>query len=86
MVTADPPGDYNFGPLVTTSLPVLLKELAVTHSNIANLCIRIGFLRQEEIRGVSHAKEMRLEFEAKREAEIEKKWLIVKVLEYGEDN
>ena len=76
---------YDFGPLVTTPTDILLHELATAHSNIANLCIRIGFLRQEEIRGVAHAKEQRLDYEAKREAEIEKKWLIVKVLEYGDE-
>ena len=83
MVAATDPPHYDFSPLVSTPTHLLLEELAVVHSNIANLCIRIGFLRQEEIRGVSHAKEQRLDYEAKREAEIEKKWLIVKVLEYS---
>lgn len=75
--------DLDFSPLVSASLPHLLIELAETHSNIANLCLRIGFLRQEELRGVSHAKETRLEYEACRDAYVEKKWLIVKILEYG---
>lgn len=84
MVTTDPNLQYDYGPLVYLPVSSLLVELAETHSNISNLIIRIGFLRQEELRGTQSAKEMRIEMEALRDAYIEKKWLLVKVLEYRE--
>jgi hypothetical protein len=83
MATTDPNLHYDYKPLVTLSKPELLFELAETHSAISNLLVQAGFLRQEELRGNQSAKELRLETEALKDAYIEKKWLLTKILEYG---
>jgi hypothetical protein len=83
VVSTDPNLHFDYGPLVTLSRPELLIELADTHSAISNLLVQAGFLRQEELRGNNSAKEVRIETEALKDAYIEKKWLITKVLEYG---
>jgi hypothetical protein len=82
-MTLDPNVDCDFGSLVHASLDVLLITLAEVHSNIANLTLRVGFLKQEELRGVTHAKTERIGFEALRDAYVEEKWLIKAVLEHG---
>lgn len=83
MVNTDPNLHFDYGPLVYLDTPTLLLELADTHSAISNLIVQIGFLRQEELRGQQHAKDERLGMEAVRDAYIEKKWLIVKILEHS---
>jgi hypothetical protein len=85
VVSTDPNLHFDYGPLVYLPVHDLLVALAETHSAIANLIIRVGFLRQEELRGTQEAKVMRLEMEALRDAYIEKKWLLVKVLEYRDN-
>jgi hypothetical protein len=83
-VDIDPNQHYDFGALVGASVSTLLSVLAETHSAIANLTIRVGFLRQEEMRGADHAKTERAGFEALRDAYIEKKWLVKTLLEHHE--
>lgn len=78
---------YDFSGLVEASIPTLLRELAVCHSALANLHTRIAFLKQEEHReGLKHAGEQRIEFEGLRDAYVERKWLIVKLLEHHPDS
>lgn len=86
MTTVDPNLHYDYSPLVAASVPHLLIELAEAHSAISNLCIRVSFLRQEELRGMQHAKEMRYEMEGLRDAYVEKKWLIKAILEHRGDS
>jgi hypothetical protein len=83
---SDPNLHYDFGPLVSLPVPLLLAELAETHAAIANLIVQVGFLRQEELRSNAPAKEMRIGQEALRDAYIEKKWLLVKLLEHHADD
>ena len=72
---------YDFTGLCEASVPHLLSELADCHSALANLHVRIAFLRQEEDRGHKQAKETRHEMEGLREAYTEKKWLIKALLD-----
>jgi len=53
------------------------------HSELANLILQVGFLRQEELRGQQHAKEQRLAVEAERDAMVEKKWLLKLLVEHA---
>lgn len=73
---------YDYGNLVEASVKTLLVNLAETHSAISNLHIRIAFLRNEELRGQKSAKEQRNAYEGLLNAYIEKKWLLVKLLEH----
>jgi hypothetical protein len=73
---------FDFMPLLNLTCSALLVELADAHTNLANLHERIGFLRAEEARKVSYAKEERMNLEGRRDAYIEKKFLIIRLLEY----
>jgi mRNA-degrading endonuclease YafQ of YafQ-DinJ toxin-antitoxin module len=78
---------YDFSGLVRSSRDTLLLTLAETHSSLANLHIKIAFLRAEEDRDATqrHHKAQRHDMEGLRDAYIEKKWLIVKLLEERPD-
>lgn len=78
----DKDGHYDFSQLVYAGKDSLLILLAEAHTALANLHIRIAFLRQEEHRGQQHAKVERLEYEGVRDGWEEKKWLILRLLEY----
>lgn len=72
---------YDFTGLVEASRATLLVNLAECHTSLANLAVRIAFLKQEEHRaGAKHAGEARLEMEGLRDAWAEKKWLITTLL------
>lgn len=73
---------YDFSTLVRASKDSLLTILAETHSNLANLHIRIAFLRAEEERGNKASKTERVQFEGLRDVYSEKKWLTLKLLEH----
>ena len=83
MSSVDQDIHYDFGGLVEASLPTLLRSLADAHSALANLHVRIAFLRQEEDRGNKDAKETRHQMEGLRDAYTEKKWLIKMLIEHG---
>jgi hypothetical protein len=85
-VDIDPNLHYDFTPLVGAEVDLLLHELADTHSALANLILRIGFLRQEELRGSAHAKVERISYEALRDAYTEKKWLLKALLDSTSSN
>lgn len=83
MPELDPELHLDYGSLVRADTNRLLTVLAETHSSIANLHIRIGFLKQEELRGQPGAKIERVAFEALKDAHLEQIWLLNKLLEYG---
>ena len=57
-------------------------ELATTASDLANMSVRIGFLKAEELREPrSYAKQERVELESIRTAYEEKRWLLIRLLE-----
>ena len=72
---------YDFGYLLTINRDALLRELAATHSAVANLAVQIAFLKQEETRGTEGAKLQRYETEGLQAAYVEKKWLIKALLD-----
>lgn len=59
----------------------LLYELAATTSFLADLHAQIGFLRAEEARGVMEGKPSRLQLEGDRDALIEKKFFLIRLLD-----
>jgi hypothetical protein len=67
--------------LLSLTTRELLSELIDTATNLANLSSQIGFLRAEEIRGVSFAKEERAQLEGTRAAYDEKKWVCIRLLD-----
>lgn len=73
---------FDFGDLLRSTKEGLLVSLAETHSSIANLTVRAAFLRAEELRKVPGAHEQRVEMEGLRDAYVEEKWLINKLLEH----
>lgn len=80
MTTVDADLHYDFTELLHASRRQLLTHLADCHSALANLAVRISFLRAEEIRGTKTAREQRVEFEGVRDAYTEKKWLLTQLL------
>lgn len=75
--------DNDFTWLLNLPLTELLRELTIAHSELAQLHVRIGFLRAEEIRnkGSLFEKAERVESEGSRDALIEKKFLLVRLIE-----
>jgi hypothetical protein len=73
---------YDFRHLTSAGRERLFDELAVTHSELANLAVRIGFLKAEELREPhGYAKTERVQKEATMRAWEEKKWLLVRLLD-----
>jgi len=72
---------YDFSYLLTVDRTALLRELAATHSAVANLAVQISFLKQEEARNTEGAKLRRIETEGLQAAYVEKKWLIKALLD-----
>lgn len=76
---------FDFHQLLAQPPSKLLSELTDAHTQLANLHVRIGFLRAEEARKEVYAKEERVELEGKRDAYVEKKFLIIRLLETPRD-
>ena len=74
------PAVWEFGKLVDADVEELLSELALTHAELATLHEEIAFTRSSE---GSHPelKGQRLLDEGRRDALIEKKWLITRLLD-----
>ena len=72
---------YDFAGLVAASQPALLAVLADCHTALANLAVQVAFLRQEELRGVEHARIARVGTEGLVNAYTEQKWLVKTLLE-----
>lgn len=73
---------FDFHNLLPMSRTELLYELTDAHTQLANLHLRVGFLRAEEIREPKgYAKQERYDTEGKRDAYIEKKFLIARLLD-----
>lgn len=81
MTDVDADLHYDFSGLVAAPQAVLLEILAETHTALANLAIRVAFLRQEELRGVDHARVERIGMEGLTAAYVEQKWLVKTLLE-----
>lgn len=72
---------YDFTSLTDLDPSSLLNELADTHTTLANLHTRVGFLKSERIRDkTSYAAQELPEAEARVQACEEKKWLIVALI------
>lgn len=72
---------YDFSYLLDATDAQLLEVLADCHGSLANLVVQAAFLRQEELRGVEHAKLQRLGVEGLVAAYTEQKWLVKTLLE-----
>ena len=81
MADVDADIHYDFSGLLGVDRPVLLEALADCHAALANLAVRVAFLRQEELRGTQHAKVERIGLEGLAAAYTEQKWLIKMLLE-----
>lgn len=81
----DPNLHWDFAKLLHATPRDLTVELAEAHSSIANLNLKIGFLRAEEVREPKNtgAKALRVEHEGLRDAYIEKKFLLYHLLKDG---
>lgn len=73
--------EHDFTSLLTLSREELFRILVETVTYLANLSMRIGFLRADEVRGNTLAKQERVEYESVRVAYEEKKWIIIRLLE-----
>lgn len=71
--------DWQFGELRYLSKAALLDELLDTHQNLANLHEKIGYLRAQELSGA--AKSERFEAEGIRDAYVEKKYLLLRLID-----
>lgn len=82
-MTIDTDIHYDFSTLVRASRLSLLTILAEVHSSLANLHIKIAFLKSEESRDPkqSQFKAQRIEMEGLRDAYSEKKWLVKTLLD-----
>lgn len=72
--------EWDFALLVDAPRPDLLRELASTHTELANLHEEIAFNRVGEITNPS-LKPARFELEGRRDALIEKKFLLLRLLD-----
>jgi hypothetical protein len=75
-----PVTEWDFGYLLTASTPELLTELTYTHSEIATLLESIAYNRTIE-QGDPQIKSVRIIEEGRRDAFIEKKYLIIRLIE-----
>lgn len=73
---------WDFGYLLTATKIELLKELASSHSEIATLMESIAYNRTIE-QGDPQVKAVRILEEGRRDAYIEKKYLIIRLLEHA---
>lgn len=74
----------DFPRLLSLEAQELLRELVDTAQMMADLSMRIGFLRAEEVRGGEpYIKAERVEAEALRTAYEEKKWVLIRLLDLG---
>jgi hypothetical protein len=81
-VLPDPAVHHDFTQLLPLAREELLHELLVTASDLANMSMRIGFLKAEEVRDPKgYAKGERVELEAIRTAYEEKRWILIRLLE-----
>lgn len=71
---------WDFALLVDADRPVLLKELADAHTQLANLHEEIAFNKVSEMENPS-LKAARLQLEGCRDALIEKKFLLLRLLD-----
>jgi len=71
---------WDFALLVDADRPLLLKELADTHSQLANLHEEIAFTRVSEMDNPP-LKGARYQLEGCRDALIEKKFLLLRLLD-----
>jgi hypothetical protein len=71
--------DWKFDELRHLSKSSLLDELLDTHQNLANLHEKIGWLRAQELVGAGKGE--RLEAEGIRDAYVEKKFLLLRLLD-----
>jgi hypothetical protein len=71
---------WDFGKLVDATPPELYRELAATHSELATLHEEIAFNRVSELTNPS-LKATRITDEGHRDALIEKKFLIIRLLD-----
>lgn len=78
----DPNIHWDFSKLLHAREAELTIELAEAHTAIANLNMKIGFLRAEEVRDPKNSgpKALRVEHEGLRDAYIEKKFLLYQLL------
>lgn len=78
----DPAVHHDFTRLLPLAREELLHELLVCASDLANMSMRIGFLRAEEVRDPKGwAKGERVELESTRTAYEEKRWILIRLLE-----
>lgn len=83
-LTIDYDVHLDFQPLLTRERGELLRDLVDTAQELANLSMRIGFLRAEEVRDPrGPAKSERVEAECLRAAYEEKKWVVIRLLDIG---
>lgn len=73
--------EYDLVGFLSAALPDLLWALAETHTGLAHAHVRIGFLRAEELRNVQHAKQERVQLEGERDALVEKKFLLLRLID-----
>lgn len=71
--------DWQFGELRYLDKNELLNELLDTHQNLANLHEKIGYLRSQELVGAT--KSERYEAEGVRDAYVEKKYLLLRLID-----
>jgi len=71
---------WDFGKLVDASRDELLRELAETHAELATLHEEIAFNKVSEMTTPT-LRAQRIEDEGHRDALIEKKWLITRLLD-----
>lgn len=72
--------EWDFALLVDAPRPDLLRELAAAHSELANLHEEIAFSRANEIANPA-VKPARYQLEGRRDALIEKKFLLIRLLD-----
>ena len=78
----DPNVHHDFTRLLPAGREELLSELLTTASDLANMSMRIGFLKAEEVRDPKgYAKGERVELEAVRTAYEEKRWVVIRLLD-----
>lgn len=74
---------YDFTYLQHLDPSSLLHQLLLTHMELANLHTDVAFIKAEEARGLKDRLPERHKLEGDLRALDEKKWLILKLLEYS---
>lgn len=76
---------FDFTHLRDSSRPLLLDELTSTHTRLANLHSEIAYLRANESKLNPDCKQERILLEGERDALIEEKFLILRLLQEAAD-